>query len=99
MNPPGATSPSGMTTELRSGGVAVVSWTGPLDYRNASTLSSRISALVGEGRAAFVVDLSHTPSVDSAGLGQLVASHRKASGALRLVGVNEHLAALLEQTR
>lgn len=88
------------TSEPRAG-VAVLTLEGRLTLVSASQLKSAITEAVDAGRTRVVVDLTAVGFMDSSGLGVLVAGLKKArqeGGDLRLTGVNQQVATVLELT-
>lgn len=64
-------------------------------------LESMGDSLVADGARKLVLDLTHTETVDSAGLGvimHLSAELEQASGAFRICGANERILHLLSTT-
>jgi anti-sigma B factor antagonist len=58
--------------------------------RTAQHLKDKINSLISQQRTNIVVNLRNVPSIDSGGLGQLVASYRSVmntGGALKLLHV------------
>ena len=68
----------------------------------AQRLKDKINSLISQGRTQIVLNLAAVPYIDSAGLGQLVASYGsvlKAGGALKLLNVGARNQELLSITR
>ncbi len=88
-------------TETTEYGVGVVRPVGRLNMVSAPQLREVVSGLVSTGTARVVVDLSATESMDSSGLGALIAglkTARQAGGDLRLAGVGPQVQAVLDLT-
>ncbi|MEM7482121.1 MAG: STAS domain-containing protein [Acidobacteriota bacterium] len=72
-----------MTTEAKvqvTGDVTQVSFDGPLVAGNGdAVLRDTLQELTESGCRKVLLDLSDVPRLDSAGVGQLVASHRQAT--------------------
>ena len=68
----------------------------------AQRLKDKINSLISQERTQIVLNLADVPYIDSAGLGQLVASYGsvlKAGGALKLLNVGARNQELLSITR
>jgi anti-sigma B factor antagonist len=88
-------------TDTVAAGVGVVRPVGRLNMVSAPQLRSVVAELVAAGTPRVVVDLSATDSMDSSGLGALIAglkTTRQAGGDLRIVGVGPQVQAVLELT-
>jgi anti-anti-sigma factor len=88
--------------ERSVGGVVVLSVTGEIKMENCGALKERVRSLLAQGCRHLVIDLEQVPSMDSAGLGQLVAvsvTTRNAGGLLKLVNLTSRLKELLATTR
>jgi anti-anti-sigma factor len=62
-------------------------------------LRHRVRALLGRGQRAIVVDLARVPSIDAAGIGELVRAYNMttaAEGVLRVVHASVWVRRLLE---
>jgi anti-anti-sigma factor len=84
------------------GPAAVLSLSGPLVDEQIGPLDAAIGACVDEGRLHILLELSHVPFVDSAGLEKLVSAasdlgHR--GGNLCIAGLNETCNDILLATR
>lgn len=82
-------------------GVAVLRLDGRLNLVSAPRLKSAIDEVVEGGRTRVVVDLELVSFMDSSGLGALIAGLKKArqaSGDLRITGVNQQVATVLQLT-
>lgn len=83
------------------GNAVVVHCHGRIVYRyEAAALSYKVAELL-ENRRMVILDLQHVTSIDSAGLGELVALHMWARGhgsVLRLTGLNSRIHDLLRLT-
>ena len=89
--------------ERRVGPVTVLDLVGKLTIdHGAERIKDKVNSLVAQGRTQIVVNLKDVPYIDSAGLGQLVASYgsvKKAAGSLKLLNVNSRNHDLLSITR
>ena len=88
-------------TETTDAGIGVVRPAGRLNMVAAPRLRSLVAELVARGTARIVVDLSETESMDSSGLGALVAglkTARQAGGDLRIAGAGPQVQAVLDLT-
>jgi anti-sigma B factor antagonist len=91
----------GLTVSRRDG-VAVVHVDGQLVIGNRNELKELLAQGLAGGDRRFVLDFTHTPYIDSSGLGALVTMARKArdeGGEIRLAGLNEDLRTLFELTK
>jgi anti-sigma B factor antagonist len=89
-------------TVSRQDGVAVVHVGGQLVIGNRNELKELLAQRLAAGDRRFVLDFTHTPYIDSSGLGALVTMARKArdeGGEIRLAGLNEDLRTLFELTK
>ena len=80
---------------------AVVRVSGEIDVHNARGLRKRLRRLIEDDTRSVVVDLRCTTSIDSAGLGVLVAIHRAVharGGELQVVVDQEHIVKVLRLT-
>ena len=87
--------------ETTDTGIGVVRPAGRLNMVAAPRLRSLVAELVARGTARIVVDLSETESMDSSGLGALVAglkTARQAGGDLRIAGAGPQVQAVLDLT-
>jgi anti-sigma B factor antagonist len=85
----------------REGDVTIVSAMGEVDVFTAPGLDSELDALVAEGSARLVIDLSEVSFLDSTGLGVLVKvlKHaREAGGWLHLVVTSDRIRKIFEIT-
>ena len=63
-------------TERQSGNVTVLDLVGSLTIdEDVQSLKDKIYSLIQQGRTQVLVNLADVPYIDSAGLGQLVASY------------------------
>ena len=62
-------------------GVGIISARGEVDLSTADTLRAEIDDALGAGHRRVVVDLTDVEFIDSAGLGALASSHKKAEDA------------------
>ena len=88
-------------TRVTSSGVVVVCPEGRLNMASAPGLRGQLESLVEAGQARLVVDLSGVDTVDSSGLGALIAglkAARQCSGDLRIAAPGEQTRAVLELT-
>ncbi|MGY1832986.1 STAS domain-containing protein [Geodermatophilus sp. SYSU D01180] len=88
-------------TETLDGDIGVIRPVGRLNMVAAPQLRALVGRLVAGGTPRVVVDLSGTESMDSSGLGALIAglkTTRQAGGDLRLAGAGEQVQAVLELT-
>jgi anti-sigma B factor antagonist len=91
-----------MRVDHVGGDRAVLHPEGRLDLQSAKGFRDAVTELVAGGRARQVVDLSGIGFIDSSGLGGLIAalkSCRQAGGDLRITGVGEQVATVLELTQ
>jgi anti-sigma B factor antagonist len=90
-------------TERQVGDVTLLDLTGSLTIdEDAQSLKDKIYSLIQQGRTQVLVNLAKVPYIDSAGLGQLVASYTsltKANGSMKLLNVNSKNQHLLVITR
>ena len=90
-----------ITTEIRNGGVAVLTLDGRLNMTAAPQLRSAVEELTDAGTSRVVVDLGSVAFMDSSGLGALIAGLKRCRqnrGDLRITGVNEQVATVLRLT-
>jgi anti-sigma B factor antagonist len=83
------------------GGVTVLRLDGRLNLVSAPRLKAAIDRAVDAGHPRVVVDLGAVSFMDSSGLGALIAGLKKArqgSGDLRISGVNQQVATVLQLT-
>ena len=89
--------------ERQIGRVTVLDIVGRLTMSQpAQRLKDKINSLISQERTQIVLNLADVPYIDSAGLGQLVASYGsvlKAGGALKLLHVGARSQELLSITR
>lgn len=85
------------------GSVAVVDVTGRLVFgEECGIVREKIRELLASGQKNILLNLSEVTYADSAGLGELVASHvtvAKAGGTLKILNSQKKLDGLLELTR
>jgi len=85
------TQPAGSLTisDEMKGPVCILRVQGKITFGpNVEQLRARFEALLDAGNNQFVIDLTQVPWMDSAGLGELVACHKKmlaTSGTFKLV--------------
>ena len=90
-----------IVVELLAPGTVVVRPVGRLDLNSAGTLRRRLGETLTDGYRLLVVDLADTTSVDSSGLGAIVASLKAARGSggdLRLARPRQAVRLLLLRT-
>lgn len=88
-------------TETHQHGIAIIAFTGRLDFLSAGDARTRLATAVEEGNRRLVVDLGDTAFIDSSGLGALIAglkAARKAGGDLRIARPTEQARAVLALT-
>lgn len=76
------------------GAGTVVAVTGELDVFTAPSLEEALQALIADGNADIVIDLSGVEFLDSTGLGVMVKAlkwAREAGGGLRVVSTQERI--------
>jgi len=86
------------------GGVAVVKVTGEITLNKGGDvlLKDKVHSLIHQGYKNILLDLGGVPSVDSAGLGELVHAYvtmRNRGGALKLLNVTKRINELLVVTK
>lgn len=89
-------------TETTPAGIGIVRPTGRLNMVSAPRLRSVIGHLVEAGTVRVVLDLSETESMDSSGLGAIVAglkTARQAGGDLRIAAAGPQVLAVLDLTK
>jgi anti-sigma B factor antagonist len=92
----------GLTVSKRDGGVTVVHVDGQLVIGNRNELKELLARQLAAGDRRFVLDFTHSPYIDSSGLGALVTMAKKAreeGGEIRLAGLNEDLRTMFELTK
>jgi anti-sigma B factor antagonist len=89
--------------ETRAGDVTVLELTGRLVADEEDVIfASEVNRLIGAGRIQIVADLRDVSSLDSGGVGTLVAkllSARRRGGDLRLLNLTDRTRRVLEITR
>jgi anti-sigma B factor antagonist len=83
------------------GDVSVVELSGQLTIGEDAQLRCAVQILLSEGRNRIVVNLKGVPWIDSAGMGELVACHKRvhdAGGSLNLCHLSSRAKRLLEST-
>jgi len=104
---PSAVSPSSHrpqeqgAVEAEAGRRVVVEISGDLDMSTGPALERRLAALVDQGPADVVLDLSRVSFIDSSGLSVLVVTLkrlRSRQGTLRLAGCQSHVQTVLDLT-
>lgn len=93
-----------ITIEERTvGPVTVLDLVGRLTIdRGAERIKDKVNSLIEQRRTQIVLNLRDVPYIDSAGLGQLVASYgsvKRAGGSMKLLNVNSRNHDLLSITR
>jgi anti-sigma B factor antagonist len=89
------------TIDTQQNGIAVVAFTGRLDFLSAASARGRLADTVAQGSRRLVVDLGETTFIDSSGLGALIGglkAARKAGGDLRIARPTEQARAVLALT-
>ena len=89
-------------TVTHAGNATVVVPVGDLDMAVAPELSQALKELIDQGRRQLVLDLGQVDYVDSAGLGALVASIKRARGAggdIRLCALQPDVRSIFDMTR
>jgi anti-anti-sigma factor len=90
-----------ISTETKPG-AAVITMVGELDLAGVTPLRELSTALVAEGRARLVIDLTQVSFADSAGLGALIGAHRRAEaegGGVSIVGATPQVRRVLKLTQ
>lgn len=88
-------------TRAAASGAVVLTPTGRLNLTSAPSLRAQLSELIAAGNTRVVVDLSSTDSVDSSGIGALIAAlkaARAAGGDLRITAPNQQVTSVLKLT-
>jgi anti-sigma B factor antagonist len=86
----------------RDGKTVIIELQGRFDARTAPPLKQRLSALVEEGNARIVVNMSAIDFVDSTGLATLVSGMkrcRQSGGDLKLIALQRPVRTIFELTR
>jgi len=82
--------------------VPVIQVYGVLDYGNTARFDEALrQALAAPEATSLIIDLAHTPTLDSAGLGLLVKSYKTClarGGKLAITGMNAKVAKLIGVT-
>jgi anti-sigma B factor antagonist len=82
--------------------VAVLQMQGELDSDSVELLGNAIAGIIDARKTGIVLDMSDLEFIDSTGLGELLRTREMCSQnncQLRLAGLNETLAKILEVTR
>ena len=90
-----------ISVDPQADGIAVVRFTGRLDFASAPEARDHFAAVIADGRQTLIVDLSTVGFVDSAGLGSLIGgmrAARQAGGNLRIADPSEQSRMLLSLT-
>jgi anti-sigma B factor antagonist len=90
-----------IVVEPRDNGVAVVRFTGRLDFVLAPTARERLAQSIASGYRQLVIDLSGVDFVDSSGLGVLIDGTRKtrdAGGDLYIADPHDQVRLLMALT-
>jgi anti-sigma B factor antagonist len=85
----------------QANGVAVVSFTGRLDFTSVTGARDQFASAIADGHPKLIVDLGDVGFVDSAGLGSLIGgmgAARHAGGDLRIANPSEQSRMLLSLT-
>ena len=88
-----------ISVQALKAGVVVVAPVGVLDLEASPALREALQAVLGDGSARLVVDLSGVETIDSVALGVLVSglkSARKNGGDLRLARPSDRVKTLLK---
>jgi anti-sigma B factor antagonist len=84
-------------------GVIVVDLTGPIALGDTSAkLHQKLRDLAGEGTKEILINLANVTSIDSSGLGTLVAAYttvEREGGAMKLVNLSERATELMTITK
>lgn len=76
---------------------------GDLNFHSSGEVGEAAKVLLASsGSSSLLIDLEHSPLVDSSGLGTLLVCHNlcaSRNGTLMLIGVDEHLRRVLRVTR
>ena len=89
------------SVDPRSDGIAVLRFTGRLDFTSAPEARDQFAAAIAAGQRKLIIDLSKVGFVDSAGLGSLIGgmrAARQAGGDLRIANPSEQSRMLLSLT-
>jgi anti-sigma B factor antagonist len=91
-------------TERTAGNVTVVDLSGAITLNKGDdqVLKDKIGSLVHQGHKNILVNMAGVPTVDSAGLGELVGAYatvKKAGGSMKLVNLTTRLHNLLAITK
>lgn len=89
-------------TERQVGSVIVLDLAGKLTSDSAARLKDKVASLLFQDQKQIVMNLAELTYMDSAGLGEMVASHSTASrqgGRLKLTNVGKRIEDLLVLTR
>jgi anti-sigma B factor antagonist len=87
--------------EKQSDGIAIVAFSGRLDFLSAGAARNQLAETVEHGHRRLVVDLGETTFIDSSGLGALIGglkAARKAGGDLRIAQPTQQAKAVLALT-
>lgn len=86
-----------------SGSVVILDLSGKLSIGQGDVLlRQRVTELFESGRVQILINLERVSSMDSSGLGELVACYRRAlaaGGAVKLLKPNESVSGLLAHTK
>jgi anti-sigma B factor antagonist len=89
-------------TERQVGSVIVLDLAGKLTSDSSGRLKDKVASLLFQNQKHIVMNLAELTYVDSAGLGEMVASHSTASrqgGSVKLTNVGKRIEDLLVLTR
>jgi anti-sigma B factor antagonist len=87
--------------DTQQNGIAIVAFTGRLDFLSAGAARTRLADAVEHGSRRLVVDLGEKTFIDSSGLGALIGglkAARKAGGDLRIAQPTEQARTVLALT-
>lgn len=82
-------------------GVGLLALQGRLNLASAPMVAEAVEDLICQHRPRIIIDLSQVPSIDSSGLGALLAGMKRArhaGGELRIAGANQRLLTYLRLT-
>jgi len=89
-------------TERQVGAVTVLDLSGTLTSDSAGRLKDKVASLLFQDRKQLVINMAELTYMDSAGLGEVVASHSTASrqgGRIKLANIDKRIQDLLVLTR
>lgn len=86
----------------RSGGVTVVDLSGRITYAEAGALREFLDDLIGQGQTRILLNFGEITSIDSSGIGELVASYvtiKRRGGDLKMLHLTSHIEEVLTLTK